>query len=67
MAEEKKKKKDEVSEPTPSEDLLEASLDRLQLKEKLQEALRHLKNVHGACELLALRLIDRDNPGNREV
>ena len=70
MAEDKNKpdpKKEPKSEAEPPGDLLEASLGRLQLKEKLQEALRHLKNVHAACELLALRLIDRDGPGDREM
>jgi len=42
-------------------------LDCLRLKDKLQEALRHLKHVQSACELLAVRLIERDGPGDREM
>lgn len=54
-------------EPKPDPKEEKAELDRLRLKDKLTEALRHLKNVHAACELLSLRFIERDEPGDREM
>jgi len=59
-------KKEEIK-PAPVIDNTARELDCLRLKDKLQEALRHLKHVHSACELLALRLIERDEPGDREL
>jgi len=59
MVEEKKKE--------ASADSTADEVQRLRFKDKLQEALRHLKNVHAACELMALRLIDRNEHGDREM
>lgn len=60
MPEEKKPEKTEAQ--TAAEEV-----QILRFKDKLQEALRHLKNVHAACELMALRLIDRNQSGDREM
>lgn len=62
--EEKKDSKPKDSKPEPAAD---EEVRILRYKDKLQDALRHLKNVHAACELMALRLIDRNEPGDREM
>lgn len=66
---EEQKKDVKTLDVTPKEvrDSAAEEVQRLRYKDRLQEALRHLKNVHAACELMALRLIDRNEPGDREM
>ena len=67
MTEEQKPAPKKEPKKEPEVDNSARELDCLRHKEKLQEALRHLKHVHSACELLATRLVERDEPGDREM